>query len=58
MELDFSKCKTPADVNKVWKEKKVVAGLKVIKKLLILQLETSGIPQKQIKKALKNGRPR
>lgn len=58
MKLDFSKCKTPEDVDKVWKKKEVVSGLKVIKRLLVLQLETSGVSPRRIKEVLKRGRGR
>ena len=33
MILDFSKCKTVADVEKIWKSQKVVKELKAIKKV-------------------------
>ena len=54
MILDFRQCKTVEDIDKVWKKPEVVKGLKVIKRLLALQLETSGVPKSQIRRALKN----
>jgi hypothetical protein len=56
MKLDFSQCKTPEDVDKVWKTPKVVKELKAIKHLLSLQLETSGISKKQISRTLRRRR--
>ncbi len=50
MKFDFSKCKTPEDIEKVWKSPKVIKELRAIKHLLVLQSEILGVPKKSLRR--------